>query len=244
MTEGLYLTDAYATEFDSPLAGVRPEGWLLARTLFYPTGGGQPCDVGELRDTSGGVWKVEGVEKSAEGILHKVASAPPPPRDGTPLRGSIDWARRHSNMRYHTALHILSGVVYRRWKSGITGGQIYADRARMDFSLPDFGRPLAEELIGEMNRVVGEARPIHVRFLPREEAERDPSLVRVAATLMPDVREVRLIDIEGFDVQADGGTHVRTTREVGEVRLDRIENKGARNKRLYLTLGPVPPPAD
>ncbi len=240
MTEGVYLNEAYRTELDSVVAEAAPDGVVLDRTIFYPAGGGQPCDAGVLSGAGGQQWPVVGVEKSDRGILHRLGGRGPPPAPGTPVHGQIDWARRYSNMRYHTALHILSGVVYRRWHTGITGGQIYEGRARMDFSLPEFGRPLAEELIGEMNRVVAEARTVSVRFLPRREAERDPTLVRVAATLMPEVAEVRLIDIQGFDVQADGGTHVANTREVGEVRLDRIENKGARNKRLYLSLAPAP----
>lgn len=241
MTEGLYLTDAYRTEFDAPVLAAEGDAVVLERTVFYPAGGGQPGDTGVL-EGAGGPWTVSATEKSPAGILHRLAGGVAVPAAGTALHGRIDWDRRYSNMRYHTALHILSGVVFRRWRTGITGGQIYEGRARMDFSLPEFGRSLAEEMIAEMNRVVGEARPVRVRFLPRSEAERDPTLVRVAATLMPEVAEVRLIDIEGFDVQADGGTHVRNTREVGEVRLDRIENKGARNKRLYLSLAPPPGP--
>lgn len=237
MAEALYLTDAYLREFDTRVRGVDGESLQLEETAFYPAGGGQPSDSGSIMDGSGNRWMVVGVEKQGAAIRHAVegsgALAP-----GTAVHGSLDWPRRYTHMRYHTALHILSGVVFRRFGSGITGGQIYDDRARMDFSLSDFGRPLAEELIGEMNAVVGQALPIEVRFLTREEARRDPSLVRVAAELMPEVEQVRLIDIRGFDVQADGGTHVRSTREVGEVRLERIENKGARNKRLYLTVAP------
>ena len=158
---------------------------------------------------------------------------------GDHVAGEVDWPRRFAHMRYHTALHILSGVVYRRIGSGITGNQITAERARMDFSIPGFDRTLAENLIEGVNEVVRERRPVTVRSLPRAEAEKDPTLVRVAQELMPDVDVVRLIDIEGFDVQADGGTHVANTAEVGTARLERIENKGARNKRLYLTLDPL-----
>jgi len=143
-------------------------------------------------------------------------------------------------MRYHTALHILSGVVYRRIGSGITGNQITAERARMDFSIPNFDRSLAEALIEGINEVARERRPVSVRSISRADAEKDPTLVRVARELMPDVEVVRLIDIEGFDVQADGGTHVANTSEVGVARLEKVKNKGARNKRLYLTLDAPP----
>ena len=138
-------------------------------------------------------------------------------------------------MRHQTAHHILSGVEFRPDPSGKTRSQNYDDRARMDLSVPNFDRSVAESFVTAVNEVVREARPVTVRFLPRSEAMKDPSLVRVAQELLPEVDVLRLIDIEGFDVQADGGTHVGNTREVGTVRLEKIENKGARNKRLYLT---------
>jgi misacylated tRNA(Ala) deacylase len=237
MGEGLYLTDAYLKECRAQVRRSGSDGVYLDSTVFYPAGGGQPSDSGELRAADGRHWVVTGAAKGAEGILHNLESGEPP-EPGLTVQAVLDWPRRYSNMRHHTALHILSGVVFRRFGSGITGGQIYADRARMDFDLPEFTPGLASELVAEMNAVVRRALPVHVRFISRREFESDPSFVRVARNLMPEVEEVRLIDIEGFDVQADGGTHVRSTSEVGEVALGRIENKGARNKRLYLTLGP------
>ena len=239
MTLSLYLTDAYLREFEGTVSKLADHGVVLDESTFYPGGGGQPCDSGTLVGPGGESWTVSGAEKSESGVIHWI-SEEPLPSPGDRLRGSIHWERRYQHMRYHTALHILSGVVFHRFGSGITGGQIYSDRARMDFSLPDFSRGLADSLIEAMNQVVQRAIPIHVRFISREEATHDPSLIRVAVDLMPEVSEVRLVDIEGFDVQADGGTHVRSTREVGEVRLEKIENKGARNKRLTLTLGPSP----
>jgi len=240
MTEALYLTDAYQRQFEARVLSVAPEGIVLDRTLFYPAGGGQPCDQGRLKRPDGSFVVVGDVRKTPEGILH-VTEPEHALVPGDPVAGEIDWARRFAHMRYHTALHILSGVVYRRVSSGITGNQITAERARMDFSLPGFDRTLAEGLIEGVNEVVRERRPVTVRFLPRSEAAKDPTLVRVAQELMPDVEVVRLIDIEGFDVQADGGTHVANTAEVGVARLERVENKGARNKRLYLTLEPPLP---
>ena len=235
MTEALYLTDAYLHRFEAEVVSVAPDGVLLDRTAFYPSGGGQPADQGRWTLPDGSTVGVTDVRKTPEGIFHlldgTIDLAP-----GSRVTGEIDWARRFAHMRYHTALHILSGVVYRRIGSGITGNQITAERARMDFSIPGFDRALAEGLIEGVNEVVRERRPVTVRFLPRAEAVKDPTLVRVAQELMPDVEVVRLIDIEGFDVQADGGTHVANTAEVGTARLERIENKGARNKRLYLTL--------
>jgi len=235
VTEALYLADAYLKRFDAEVASATSEGIYLDRTAFYPTGGGQPADRGRLTLSDGRSVGVADVRKTPEGILHVLdpgTSLSP----GDRLVGEVDWARRFAHMRYHTALHILSGVVYRRIGSGITGNQITAERARMDFSIPGFDRAIAENLIEGVNEVVREKRPVTVRSLPRAEAEKDPTLVRVAQELMPDVDVVRLIDIEGFDVQADGGTHVANTAEVGAARLEKIENKGARNKRLYLVL--------
>jgi misacylated tRNA(Ala) deacylase len=238
-TEALYLKDAYRREVEARVVRVDGDQVELDRTIFYPTGGGQPHDTGTLRGAGATTWSVEEVTWGAPGtILHRVGGTPPPV--GASVVGVVDWERRHAHMRYHTALHILSGVVFHRFASGITGGQIAVSGARMDFALPDFGRELAEQLIGQVNGVVAADRPIHVRFLSKEEAARDPTLVRVAAALAKDVPEVRLIDIEGFDVQADGGTHVRSTAEVGTVRLERLENKGAKNKRMYLTAAGLP----
>jgi misacylated tRNA(Ala) deacylase len=241
MTDGLYLRDAYLREFDARVVAVTGSDVILDRTAFYPEGGGQPADQGQLESKSGHSWRVTAVSKSSEGIVHHVEG--PPVAVGDTLHGRVDWDRRYAHMRYHTCLHILSGVVYHRFKSDITGGQIYLDRARMDLSIPDFDRNLAEQVVADVNRVVGQDLPIAVRFVPREELSRNPGLVRVDAQLMPDVQELRVIDIQGFDVQADGGTHLRATGEVGPVILQKIENKGARNKRLYLTLGSPTHPA-
>ena len=235
MTDALYLSDAYLRRFEATVAALTPDGLVLDRTAFYPSGGGQPADQGKIVRADGITLGVRDVRKAPEGIFHVLDPAGSL-AVGDSVTGEIDWARRYAHMRYHTALHILSGVVYRRIGSGITGNQITAERARMDFSIPEFDRALAEQLIEGVNAVVHERRPVTVRTLPRSEAAKDTSLVRVAQELMPNVEVVRMIDIEGFDVQADGGTHVANTAEVGLARLERIENKGARNKRLYLVL--------
>ena len=237
-TQELYLTDAYLREFDARVVAVHPGGVVLDRTAFHPTGGGQPADAGLLRDATGRSWEVADVVASASGVLHHGEGTPPPVDE--PVHGAIDWNRRYAYMRYHTCLHILSGVVFHRFGSDITGGQIYPDRARMDLSIPNFDRAVADEIVAEVNSVVGQGLPVEVRWVPRDELRRNPGLVRVDTQLLPDVETLRVIDIHGFDAQADGGTHVRSTGEVGPVTLQRIENKGARNKRLYLTLGPSP----
>jgi misacylated tRNA(Ala) deacylase len=235
MTEGLYLNDAYLREFDAHVAAASSGEVILDRTTFYPEGGGQPADTGTLDSGTGKSWRVLSVAKSPDGIVHRIDGELP--RVGEPVHGKIDWDRRYAHMRYHTCLHILSGVVYRRFGSDITGGQIYSDRARMDLSIPDFDRAVAEQVVGEVNAVVERDLPIAVRYVSRDELSRNPGLVRVDIQLVPDVAQLRVIDILGFDAQADGGTHLRSTHEVGPVTLQKIENKGARNKRLYLSLG-------
>lgn len=238
MTEGLYLRDGYLTEFDGQVVASAGPELRLDRTAFYPEGGGQPADEGVLRAADGRTWAVQAVSKRPDGIVHHVQG--PSAAVGEHLHGVIDWNRRYAHMRYHTCLHILSGVVYHRFGSDITGGQIYQDRARMDLSIPGFDRTVADQVVSEVNEVVAKGLPIAVRFVPRTELQTNPGLVRVDASLVPDVDELRVIDIQGFDAQADGGTHVRSTSEVGAVALVKIENKGARNKRLYLTLGSAP----
>lgn len=240
MTEGLYLVDAYLREFDARVVDAGPGEVFLDRTAFYPEGGGQPADTGHLRGAGPAEWTVTGASKAERGIAHRVEGSPPPV--GELLHGTIDWGRRYAHMRYHTCLHILSGVVFHRFGSDITGGQIYVDRARMDLSIPNFDRAVADEVVAEVNAVVRRDLPIAVRTVPREELARNPGLVRVESSLVPEVDSLRVIDIQGFDAQADGGTHLRSTAEVGPVTLQKVENKGARNKRLYLTLGPLPNP--
>ncbi len=241
MTERVYLTDSYLRSFEATVTSQDGSGVILDRTAFYPGGGGQPPDRGTLRGPDGTLWLVSAVEEGGAGLVHRLAGDASPPSEGARLVGAVDWTLRHRHMRYHTLLHLLSGVVFHRFGSDITGGQIYADRARMDFSLPDFSASLAADLLEEVNRRAAEDLKVEVRFVPRSRLTEEPSLVRVARHLLPEVDPVRLIDIGGFDVQADGGTHVPSTREVGRARVERLENKGARNKRLYLTLDdPIP----
>jgi misacylated tRNA(Ala) deacylase len=244
MAPWAYQVEAYQPRLATSVRSVVDGAVLLEDTVFHPQGGGQPADSGALTG-EGGPWPVLGVEETPGGILHRLAPGATPPTVGLAIEASIDWPRRYRFMRYHTALHLLSGVVHQRFASGITGNQIGEDRARMDFSIPEFTRSLAEELIAATNAVAARSLPVEVRFISPEERARRPELVRVATDGASAPRsEVRLVDIVGFDVQADGGTHVRSTDEVGVLRLDRIENKGSKNKRLYVALDdrPTPPP--
>jgi misacylated tRNA(Ala) deacylase len=235
VTGELFLEDAYLKEFESPVVGLSGREVILARTAFYPGGGGQPADKGTL-----GVGPVSAavVDARREGdnvvhVLDKVI-----PDTVRELKGELDWERRFAHMRYHTALHALSGVIWRSFGAKVTGGQMRADRARMDFSFPG---EWTVDVVGEIERLVNEAlvegRPVKVYELPREEALENPDLIRTQVNLVPErVMMVRIVEIEGIDTQADGGTHVANTEEVGEVEITGHKSKGRQNKRVEFIL--------
>jgi Ser-tRNA(Ala) deacylase AlaX len=177
---------------------------------------------------------VAGLKKDDDAVWHILEG--PLPRMGQQVRGALDWDRRYAIMRYHSALHVLVGTIYHLHQALVTGGAIYPDRARMDFALEDLGRDRVAAIEAETNRVIQEARPILVRWLSREEFER-ADLVRLARNLVPaELARTRVIEIEGFDAQADGGTHVANTREIGRLVVTKTENKGKINRRLEIAL--------
>ena len=235
MTRELFLKDAYLTEFESPVVEISGREVVLDQTAFYPGGGGQPADKGAL---GVGPVKAAVVDVRREGghIVHVLDKAiPDTVRD---LKGELDWERRYAHMRYHTALHALSGVIWRSFGAKVTGGQMRADRARMDFSFPG---EWTADVVGEIEHLVNEAlaegRPVRVYKLPREEALENPDLIRTQSNLVPErVKMVRIVEIEGTDTQADGGTHVANTEEVGEVEITAHKSKGRQNKRVEFVL--------
>lgn len=234
MTELLYATDAYLKEMDATVQEVRDGAVILDRTVFYPTGGGQPHDTGTLT-WSGGACRVTEVKRQGADVLHKIEGDAPPV--GSAVHGMIDWDRRFALMRHHTALHSMSGVIYRLHGALVTGGQMYVDRARMDFALEDLSPEKLQTIEDETNRLLAEGHPVHVSILPREEAFQIPDLIRTNINLLPpSIQEVRVVNIEGIDQQADGGTHVADTREVGRVRITKSENKGRINKRVEIVV--------
>lgn len=239
MTELLYATDAYLKEVDAAVQEIRDGAVILDRTVFYPTGGGQPHDTGLLTwtgpDGAPRECRVVEVRKQGPDVLHRIEGETPPM--GAAVHGRIDWERRYALMRHHTALHSMSGVIYRLHGALVTGGQMYENRARMDFALEDLSPEKLQAIEDETNRLMAEGRPVHVKILPREEAFQIPDLIRTNINLLPPaIQEVRVIDIEGIDQQADGGTHVANTREVGRVRITKTENKGRINKRLEIVV--------
>ena len=234
-TELLFACDAYVRSFDASVQELTPEGGvILDRTAFYPTGGGQPHDLGTLSWDAGSAAVVE-VRKSGAQVVHRLDGDPP--SVGKRMHGEIDWERRYALMRHHTALHSMSGVIYQLYGATVTGGQMYPDRARMDFLLPDLSPERLKQIEERTNELLVEGHSVSIRFLGREEAFQIPDLIRTRVNLLPEgIGEIRVVNIEGIDQQADGGTHVANTREVGRVRIAGSENKGKGNKRLEIVL--------
>lgn len=235
MTELLYLVDAYLRSMDATVVAVRTDpGPAVAvdRTVFYPTGGGQPYDGGTL-----GGLRVTDVRKEGDVVWHgvEIADGQGLPAVGDDVRGEIDWERRHALMRTHTALHVLCGVIWNEWGTAVTGGNMEPLSARMDFEfdpLPEGFGVRVEDLV---NAELAADRQIEVSFLPRDTAVADADLIRTKVNMIPEtVKEIRVVDIVGLDKQADGGTHVNTTGEVGRIRVTKTESKGKGNKRIRL----------
>ena len=238
MTELLFLNDAYVSEFDATVTDVTDDGSVvLDQTAFYIGGGGQPCDVGTLTDAGSGIaYKVTKVGRAGGAVVHTI-EGDAKPAVGSTLRGVIDWDRRYLLMRTHTALHILCGVVWRDYGALVTGGDMRPGTARMDFELENMSVEFAEEVEERINAEVEQGRDIGVGFMGRHEADEHPDLIRTKINLLPaSITEVRTIDIVGLDLQADGGTHVHNTREVGGISVVGHESKGRINKRLRIAL--------
>ena len=235
-TELLYLADAYLREFDARVVAVDGNGVVLDRTAFYPGGGGQPHDVGVLA-TPDGERRVVAIRRAEAGLVHELEGEGAPPAPGTAVRGRLDWERRYPLMRTHTALHLLCGVIWRDHGVLVTGGNMEPGRGRLDFDFPALDWTIAREVEARVNDEVRAARPVRVAFHTREEAERIPDLVRTKTNLIPaHVERVRTVEIVGLDLQADGGTHVADTAEVGAVSVVGLKNKGKANKRLEIEL--------
>ena len=238
MTKLLFLDDAYMQQTDAVVTGVLDDGGvILDKTVFYAGGGGQPCDTGTLTDlATGNSWAVTKVGRVSGSVVHTVPGEPAL-TVGTKVRAAIDWDRRHQLMRTHTALHILCGVVWRDYGALVTGGDMRPGAARMDFELENMSAEFAHEIETTINLEVAQGRDINVDYLHRSAADAHPDLIRTKVNLLPPaISEVRTIDITGLDLQADGGTHVRNTREVGRIRVVGHESKGRINKRLRIEL--------
>lgn len=234
----LCLDDSYLREFEAVVSDVTPDhGVVLDRTAFFPGGGGQPHDTGELVTPDGQRWRVVSVRRgTAPGEVVHLLDSPPPPV-GTVVQGRLDWERRYRLMRFHTALHVLSAVVFHEFGALVTGANLDVDRARMDFELEDLAPERVARIEALANQAIARGLPVRWWTIPREEAEQIPDLIRTKVNLLPPgIREVRVVEIEGLDLQADGGTHVRNTREIGGIRIVGTRSKGRSNKRLEIVL--------
>ncbi|HEY3310467.1 MAG TPA: alanyl-tRNA editing protein [Anaerolineales bacterium] len=238
MTLLLYQTDAYLAEFEAQITAVDLASgtMVLDRSAFYPGGGGQPCDFGKL-SAGGVVYPVGKVKKQGEDVLHFIDDVASLPEPGAVVHGVIDWDRRYKLMRTHTALHILCGTVFRDYGALVTGGDMEPLAGRMDFEFERMQAGLVHDIEAGVNREIANARAINVKILPREQAFQIPDLIRTKINLLPEgIANVRTVEIVGLDLQADGGTHVNNTSEVGKVRVVDYKSKGAINKRIYIAI--------
>jgi misacylated tRNA(Ala) deacylase len=242
MTELLYQTDSYLQDFDARVEAADEEshGLVLDRSAFYPGGGGQPADNGVLNVVTAGTQLQSGLRvvrarKVGDQVIHLIEGVDPLPPAGTAVHGQIGWERRYQLMRTHTALHILCGVVFHDYGALVTGGDMDPLQGRMDFEFETMHKELVSEIEASVNREIAKAHPVRVAILPREEAFRIPDLIRTKINLLPEgIQQVRVVEIVGLDLQADGGTHVHNTSEVGKIRVVDYKSKGKINKRIYI----------
>lgn len=237
MTQLLYLDDSYVKSFDASVESVVDgSGVVLDQTAFYAGGGGQPADTGTL-EIDGRQVPVTGMKRIDGQVVHLLDDGADWPRVGDTVHGEIDWDTRYRLMRTHTAMHVLCGVVFKEYGAQVTGGNMAPDHARMDFELEDLSEARVQHIQQRSNEVIQEGRPVSWRTLPREEAFQIPDLIRTKINLLPEhIQEVRIVEIEGLDIQADGGTHVRNTSEIGGLRIVGTRSKGKSNKRLEIEI--------
>lgn len=234
MTDWLYQTDSYLREFDATVTAVDPEqnAVQLDRSAFYPGGGGQPHDTGTL-NANGQLYQVVKLLKGGWHVLDRLDGI----EASTPVTGAVDWDRRYQLMRTHTAMHILCGVVWRDYGASVTGGNMEPLEGRMDFEFERLQKELVSEIEEKINAEIAAARPTKVAILPREQAFQIPDLIRTKINLLPEgIDQVRTVEIIGLDLQADGGTHVHNTSEVGRIEITDYKSKGGINKRLYVRI--------
>jgi misacylated tRNA(Ala) deacylase len=234
MTELLYLNDSYVREFEARVSEELEGAVVLNRTAFYPGGGGQPPDAGSL-SAGEHTWQVSKLKRIGGKMAHFIDGDAPP--IGSGVVGRLDWERRYRLMRTHTAMHILCGVIWRDYHSSVTGGNMEPLKGRMDFEFETMRQELVARIEKAVNEEVAAARDIVTHILPRDEAFQIPDLIRTKINLLPEgIQEVRTVEIVGLDLQADGGTHVANTSEVGQIRVTDYKSKGRINKRIYVEL--------
>lgn len=230
----LYMQDSYLKEFEATIESVKDDKFVvLDKTAFYPLSGGQPYDTG-IFIKDGEEFPVVYVGKFSGQISHEVGK--PGLKQGDKIIGRIDWDRRYKLMRMHTAAHVLSAIFHNKAGAMITGGNLDLEKSRIDFSLENFDREKIQEYCNLANEIIQKDFPVKMYFLPREEAMKIPDIVKLANALPPQVKELRIVEIEGVDKQADGGCHVKTLKEIGKIEILKAENKGKNNRRVYYTV--------
>lgn len=235
LTELLYERDSYLQEFEAVVIEISDNGVVLDRTAFHPLSGGVANDTGFIKHGNDEYRVVNVVKSEDERILH-VVEPEPGFKAGCKVTGVIDWERRYRLMKLHTADHILAAVLYKEYSALVTGGHIDPEKAKSDFSLEKGGKELFKQAIEEVNQIIAKGIDVKIYFLPREEALKIPGIVKLAGRMPPDVKILRIVEIPGVDIQADGGPHVSNTAEIGQIKLLKVENKGRGKKRVYFTL--------
>lgn len=234
MTKLLYMDDSYLREFEATVLEVSDKGVILDQTAFYPVGGGLPSDTGYFV-IGNNKLRVSNVFKEKGKIYHVVDGDLPV---GEKVKGIIDWDRRYRIMRLHTAAHILSGLIYSKLGVLITGNAIREERAHIDFSLERTDRELFQRIVEEANQLISEGRPVKIYYMEREKVLKTPGLIKLAGRLPPSIDILRIVEIEGIDIQPDGGPHVANIKEIGKIEMLKIENKGKNRKRLHYKVVP------
>ncbi len=234
MTEALYMEDSYLKKWDASVVGVKEGKYIvLDKTAFYPKGGGQPWDEGYIVK-NGNKFKVVYVGKFSGQISHEVDK--PGLKEGDRVSCEIDWDRRYTYMRYHTASHLISNILFRKANAKITGNQIELDKTRMDFSMKDYSPEKLREFIKEANKIIQQNLPITIDYMSREEVVGKPELARLAMGLPEKIKEYRIVRIGDIDEQVDGGTHIKNLKEIGEIEVTKTVNKGKDNRRIYFVI--------
>jgi len=235
MNSALYLKDSYLKEWEATVESVSDGKFVvLNQTAFYPSSGGQPSDEGVMINEQGEEFKVVYVGKFSGNISHEVEKQGL--KIGDKVKCKLNWPRRYALMKLHTATHILSEVLYKEANALITGGQMNLDKSRMDFSLEDYDLEKVKSYVDKVNEIIEKNLKVSVEFLSREEAIKLPKLSKLAKGIPESLETVRIVSIGDFDIQADGGTHVHSTSEIGKIEFIRCDNKGKNNRRVYYKL--------
>ncbi len=234
MTKRLELYDSYLKEFEAVVEEIKDNKIILNQSAFYPAGGGQPCDFGEIKTSDGRKVKVTLVEKKDNLVLHTVEPIGIL-KKGDKIKGHIDWERRYKLMRMHTSIHLLHSIIYDELRAMITGNEINVDKTRFDLDL-DINKEQVIGWIKKANTLIQKNACVKNYFLPRDEALKIPGIVKLGIAFPPDVKELRIVEIEGVDIEADGGTHVKNLNEIGELIFIKVDNKGKGRKRIYFTI--------